>query len=111
MAHRRRLQTVAEGLVVELDQAIVRLLHASVAVPVVDEMRELRHRSVDAKRRCLATLLLSARTRRCARMPRSQWSEKRERQYEHVKESLEERGRSEKTAKRIAAATVNQTRT
>lgn len=44
-------------------------------------------------------------------MPRNQWSEKRERQYEHVKESLEERGRSEKTAKRIAAATVNQTRT
>jgi hypothetical protein len=44
-------------------------------------------------------------------MPRNQWSEKRERQYEHVKENLEERGRSEKTAKRIAAATVNQTRT
>jgi hypothetical protein len=44
-------------------------------------------------------------------MPRNQWSAKRERQYEHVKESLQERGRPEKTAKRIAAATVNQTRT
>jgi hypothetical protein len=42
-------------------------------------------------------------------MPRS-WSDKRERQYEHVKESEEERGRPERTAKRIAAATVNKTR-
>ena len=44
-------------------------------------------------------------------MPQSAWSAKRERQYEHVKESEREQGRSEKTAKRIAAATVNQTRT
>ena len=44
-------------------------------------------------------------------MPRQAWSPKRERQYEHVKESLEQRGRSEETAERIAAATVNQTRT
>ena len=42
-------------------------------------------------------------------MPKA-WSDKRERQYEHVKESEEERGRPEKTAKRIAAATVNKTR-
>ena len=44
-------------------------------------------------------------------MPQQSWSDKRERQYEHVKASEKERGRSEKTAKRIAAATVNQTRT
>jgi hypothetical protein len=44
-----------------------------------------------------------------ANMPKA-WSDKRERQYEHVKESEEERGRPEKTAKRIAAATVNKTR-
>jgi len=44
-------------------------------------------------------------------MPREAWSPKRERQYEHVKESLKERGKSEETAERIAAATVNQTRT
>jgi len=44
-------------------------------------------------------------------MPREAWSPKRERQYEHVKESLKGRGRSEETAERIAAATVNQTRT
>lgn len=44
-------------------------------------------------------------------MPQKTWSPKRERQYEHVKENLKERGRSEATAERIAAATVNQTRT
>jgi len=44
-------------------------------------------------------------------MPQEAWSPKRERQYDHVKESLKKRGRSEDTAERIAAATVNQTRT
>ena len=43
-------------------------------------------------------------------MPQSAWSGKRERQYEHVKEGLEQRGRSEKTAKEIAARTVNKER-
>jgi len=44
-------------------------------------------------------------------MPRNEWSPKRERQYEHIKESEEKReGRSEGTAKRIAAATVNKER-
>jgi hypothetical protein len=43
-------------------------------------------------------------------MPQKSWSEKRERQYEHIKESEKEQGRSEKTAERIAAATVNKTR-
>jgi hypothetical protein len=44
-------------------------------------------------------------------MPHSDWSAKRERQYEHVKESeMKREGRSEGTAKRIAAATVNKTR-
>jgi hypothetical protein len=42
--------------------------------------------------------------------PNQEWGAKRERQYEHVKESEEERGQPEKTAKRIAAATVNKTR-
>jgi hypothetical protein len=44
-------------------------------------------------------------------MPRQSWSPKRERQYEHIKENEKERGRSEDTAERIAAATVNRTRT
>ena len=44
-------------------------------------------------------------------MPQDAWSPKRERQYDHVKESLKKRGRPEETAERIAAATVNQTRT
>ena len=42
-------------------------------------------------------------------MPRS-WSQKRERQYEHIKAGLEERGRSEDTAEEIAARTVNKER-
>jgi hypothetical protein len=42
-------------------------------------------------------------------MPRA-WSDKRERQYEHIKEGLEERGRDEDTAEEIAARTVNKER-
>ena len=42
-------------------------------------------------------------------MPRA-WSQKRERQYKHIKEGLEERGRSEDTAEEIAARTVNKER-
>ena len=42
-------------------------------------------------------------------MPRGS-SPKRERQYEHVKESAEERGESPKRAKEIAARTVNKER-
>lgn len=38
------------------------------------------------------------------------WSAKRERQYEHIKEGLEERGRDEDTAEEIAARTVNKER-
>ena len=38
------------------------------------------------------------------------WSNKDERQYEHIKDSAKKRGRSTKTAKRIAAATVNKER-
>ena len=44
-------------------------------------------------------------------MPQKAWSPKRERQYEHIKEEEKERGRPEDTAERIAAATVNRTRT
>ena len=44
-------------------------------------------------------------------MPQKVWNAKRERQYEHIKENERERGRSEETAERIAAATVNRTRT
>ena len=43
-------------------------------------------------------------------MPQDAWSKKRERQYEHIKESVEERGASEKKAKEIAARTVNKER-
>ena len=43
-------------------------------------------------------------------MPQQAWSDKRERQYEHIKEGLEERGRDESEAKEIAARTVNKER-
>ncbi len=43
-------------------------------------------------------------------MPQQQWSKKRERQYEHIKDGLEERGRSEDEAEEIAARTVNKER-
>ena len=38
------------------------------------------------------------------------WSAKRERQYQHIKESALERGKSEEKAKEIAARTVNKER-
>ena len=38
-------------------------------------------------------------------MPQASWSDKRERQYEHIKDGLEERGRAEAVAKEIAART------
>jgi hypothetical protein len=43
-------------------------------------------------------------------MPQEAWSKKRERQYEHVKESARKRGTSTKRAKEIAARTVNKER-
>lgn len=43
-------------------------------------------------------------------MPQQAWSDKRERQYEHVKEAVEQRGESEDRAKEIAARTVNKNR-
>ena len=42
-------------------------------------------------------------------MPQA-WSDKRERQYEHVKDSAKDRGASTKRAKEIAARTVNKNR-
>ena len=43
-------------------------------------------------------------------MPPKAWSKKRERQYEHIKDSLEERGTGEDKAEEIAARTVNKER-
>ncbi len=43
-------------------------------------------------------------------MPQEAWSNKRERQYEHIKDSAEDRGASTKRAKEIAARTVNKER-
>jgi plasmid stabilization system protein ParE len=43
-------------------------------------------------------------------MPRRSWSDKRERQYEHIKESYEGRGVSNDEAEERAARTVNKER-
>ena len=43
-------------------------------------------------------------------MPQESWSAKRERQYDHIKEGLEDRGHSEDEAQEIAARTVNKER-
>jgi plasmid stabilization system protein ParE len=43
-------------------------------------------------------------------MPQNRWSAKRERQYQHIKEGILERGENEDTAEEIAARTVNKER-
>jgi hypothetical protein len=43
-------------------------------------------------------------------MPQQAWSKKRERQYDHIKAGLKERGESEDVAEEIAARTVNKER-
>ena len=43
-------------------------------------------------------------------MPQQAWNDKRERQYEHIKEGLRERGRPADVAEEIAARTVNKER-
>jgi hypothetical protein len=43
-------------------------------------------------------------------MPQQSWSQKRERQYEHIKDSEQDRGVSGDRAEEIAARTVNKQR-
>jgi hypothetical protein len=43
-------------------------------------------------------------------MPQRAWNKKRERQYEHIKDGLLDRGESEAAAEEIAARTVNKER-
>jgi hypothetical protein len=43
-------------------------------------------------------------------VPQRAWSDKRERQYEHIKEGLLDRGEGEGKAEEIAARTVNKER-
>ena len=43
-------------------------------------------------------------------MPQQAWNAKRERQYEHIKDGLRDRGEDEDTAEEIAARTVNKER-
>ena len=43
-------------------------------------------------------------------MPQRAWNEKRERQYEHIKQGLRQRGESEDVAEEIASRTVSKER-
>jgi len=43
-------------------------------------------------------------------MPQEKWNNKRERQYEHIKDSQKQRGSGEGRAEEIAARTVNKNR-
>jgi hypothetical protein len=43
-------------------------------------------------------------------VPQQAWNEKRERQYEHIRDELKARGRHEEVAEEIAARTVNKER-
>jgi hypothetical protein len=43
-------------------------------------------------------------------MPQQAWNKKRERQYEHIKDSQRDRGANESRAEEIAARTVNKNR-
>ncbi len=43
-------------------------------------------------------------------MPENSWSSRRERQYEHIKESELDQGRTKDRAEEIAARTVNKER-
>jgi len=43
-------------------------------------------------------------------MPRPEWSDKQDRKYEHIKDSLKDRGEPTKKAKEIAARTINKER-
>lgn len=43
-------------------------------------------------------------------MPQEAWSKKRERQYEHIRSSLLDRGHGDREAEEIAARTVNKER-
>lgn len=43
-------------------------------------------------------------------MPRAEWTDKQERTYEHIKDSVKSRGTSTKRAKEIAARTIQKER-
>jgi hypothetical protein len=53
---------------------------------------------------------LTCEWRKGAGMPQQAWNDKRERQYEHIKEGVLDRGEDEDTAEEIAARTVNKER-
>jgi hypothetical protein len=52
----------------------------------------------------------SEHTQEVLRMPRDEWTDKQDRKYEHIKDSVKSRGASTKKAKEIASRTINKER-
>jgi plasmid stabilization system protein ParE len=53
---------------------------------------------------------MALRSKEATTMPQDVWSDKRERQYEHIKDSYKDRGVSNDEAEERAARTVNKER-
>ena len=76
----------------------------------LDGQRKTVREDSGAKRHFRYARGLPVTSQRGGVMPQQAWSAKRERQYEHIKDSLEDQGTGEKKAKEIAARTVNKER-
>jgi plasmid stabilization system protein ParE len=70
-------------------------------------MRALRSSNLRLKEHSMPAVKSSTKS---SPKPSTAWSAKRERQYDHIKEGLEKRGKSEAVAEEIAARTVNKER-
>jgi hypothetical protein len=67
-------------------------------------------RVADARRGTLFSRAARVHPKEGDDMPQKAWTDKRERQYEHIKDSYEERGVSSDEAEERAARTVNKER-
>src|SRR6266480_4070093 len=92
---------------------------ARITAPTVAKTSMVRYRTLswsyeelfkDAQSNGFAGALSRKNTKEVRGMPQEAWSDKRERQYEHIKEGLLERGSGEEKAEEIAARTVNKER-
>lgn len=72
--------------------------------------RSTRRVRIRSTHRCPAGRTATDPSTHGGAMPQQAWNAKRERQYEHIKDGLVERGRDEDTAEEIAARTVNKER-
>lgn len=83
---------------------------AQLSPPAVRTLRVRRDAATRVGTRRIGVPGEATGTRRWQVVPQQEWSKKRERQYEHIKDSAEERGAGEDRAEEIAARTVNKNR-